>query len=773
MDSCNTLWSLDVHRQQAVCLNMNMNLRNVLRGLGLLQVLLLMVAAWAQQPLSAPAGPDGRQVAPASADTPAAVFATAQEWQQRGEMFPEALLRAAVERAFQDNAPWSDAEAAIRAFDLYQHRAWAAPAMAPFVSRYATTFLLNAPHFARLHRAWTLRTIERTALRTPAFVLSDLKTLAAVDVLWAKTLAEAAARAVPAEVFHHTATLLEVDQQWTQGILQRAARAMPRQAIQAVRAYASAPWGEALFTEAVLHDPRWVVNLAAFPAGDVQAIMEALQRSTSPHLQVLRRLADSDYPEEVRARTAIFVHDIVDGHYSLAEAAQLSTDTQQYFRALVAMKLAHPERSAVELALIDQVLAVIEPINAQFEQPATRRFRAVETSTARELYILIVYSADTIFTSSYLGLFDRLRTRMQQENLSGDQLLTQVHELQLHVFMKSLASFRRLEAFLATLPSPVARLALLARCLQHLNAPDPETMTRALTAAEIVAADLDSQSLRLLRDVILNEYFLAQHDNNLHAMAIYGLLAAWLGDRQDAELRTATLVAITARYREYLPNFTVLPTAKLFPQGHNLQQYFFYNDEDGKLSFNSFLAQYRSATPWKIADHETYVHLHSHTQGRSMDIYANKPEHAPTGEHSLAAVLQAARLVPTVVVHRGHSPYVDDTIAAIPSTAVLVFLGNCGSYAQLDAVLTQAPQAHIITTKGIGTMTVNDPLLKALNDAILHGQNLVWGTFWKHLEATFGHNPRFLDYVPPDQNASIIFLRAYRSLMTSQTQQAP
>jgi hypothetical protein len=82
--------------------------------------------------------------------------------------------------------------------------------------------------------------------------------------------------------------------------------------------------------------------------------------------------------------------------------------------------------------------------------------------------------------------------------------------------------------------------------------------------------------------------------------------------------------------------------------------------------------------------------------------------------------------------------------------------------------LTQAPQAQLLTTKGIGTITVNDPLLKMLNDTFLRGQDVVWEEFWKQAETILGHNSRFLDYLPPHKNASIIFLQAYRAFLSAQ-----
>jgi hypothetical protein len=126
--------------------------------------------------------------------------------------------------------------------------------------------------------------------------------------------------------------------------------------------------------------------------------------------------------------------------------------------------------------------------------------------------------------------------------------------------------------------------------------------------------------------------------------------------------------------------------------------------------------------------------------------------------------LRTRQIAPSVIVHRGHSTHVDRTLEKLPATAALVYLGNCGGNTLLDTVLRQAPTAHIITTRGIGTITINDPLLKAFNTYLLRGKDLTWQRFWRHLEATLGRHPRFMDYVPPDKNASVVFLRAYHRL---------
>jgi hypothetical protein len=67
------------------------------------------------------------------------------------------------------------------------------------------------------------------------------------------------------------------------------------------------------------------------------------------------------------------------------------------------------------------------------------------------------------------------------------------------VFIESAAVFHRLSMFLATIPSPVARWSLLTRCLSDLEQATDVTV-QAVTAADILSAPLDRDSLRLIRD---------------------------------------------------------------------------------------------------------------------------------------------------------------------------------------------------------------------------------------------------------------------------------
>jgi len=414
----------------------------------------------------------------------------------------------------------------------------------------------------------------------------------------------------------------------------------------------------------------------------------------------------------------------------------------------------------VDDALQDQATIVFQYLNELFDKPDTLRFHIIEPLTARELYTLLAYGEENAISTSYHGAFTRLLARMRQEGLTGERLLALVNEVRLRPFIKSAAKFHRLEAFFATMPSLPERWAVLTRCLSGLER-TPDMAVQAAHAAEILDTAADGQSLRLLRETILNEYRRVERSQDQRGLAVYGLLAARLVQSTGGMPETPELTTIAQLYRSYLPDWQAIPVAQFFHDGLNVQRYFFYNDDDGQGSFRSFMTQYRAAPAWHLEDYGTFVRLTSSGAGRRIILYANKPTDAGERATDLDRLMQQHGVPPQIIVHRGHSPYVPETIARMPRTAALVFLGNCGGYTLLEGVFNKAPDAQVITTLGVGTITVNDPFLKELNDYLLRGKDGRWAEFWQQAAVRLDHNPRFADYVAPDHNAGALLLRAY------------
>ncbi|HLS72027.1 MAG TPA: hypothetical protein VK027_10225, partial [Chitinophagaceae bacterium] len=153
-------------------------------------------------------------------------------------------------------------------------------------------------------------------------------------------------------------------------------------------------------------------------------------------------------------------------------------------------------------------------------------------------------------------------------------------------------------------------------------------------------------------------------------------------------------------------------------------------------------------------------------------IYANKPLTEPEDEvaqRKLKEHFAKNNIEPTIVIHRGHSYFLPSTIENLTPSVKVVVLGSCGGYHNLGQVLDAAPDAHIISSKQVGALSVNVPITNAINDQLLAGKDLDWVNIWNGLDNYFKRQGKaqqelFNDYIPPNKNLGAIFIKAYRKL---------
>jgi hypothetical protein len=181
------------------------------------------------------------------------------------------------------------------------------------------------------------------------------------------------------------------------------------------------------------------------------------------------------------------------------------------------------------------------------------------------------------------------------------------------------------------------------------------------------------------------------------------------------------------------------------------------------------MAMFRGRPEWKITENAYWVNITS-VRGKAMTIYANKPLYDgkndldEDAQKKLMEHLEAKNLKPTVVIHRGHSYHLESTLRKLPASSKIVVLGSCGGYNNLNEVLQISEDAHIISSKQVGTKTVNEPILQAINTQLLAGKNIDWISMWKDLSIRFQKDAakeKFDDYIPPYKNLGAIFIKAY------------
>jgi hypothetical protein len=478
-----------------------------------------------------------------------------------------------------------------------------------------------------------------------------------------------------------------------------------------------------------------------------------------------------------------FLDNLIKGNITLGEIDKVKGDDLNYYRLLVRTRLDYAGRilppardTPLEMNALTEMLAkkgkevFVREINAlhTVDNPAIR-FKILDPLSPAELYYLIVLSEDEIYTSSYLGVYDRIFQRMT--NPYGDSLIMEVHGDYFRKFIKMAAAYNKLDHFLGTMDKQNAGTIMKSFIIHLEKANEEEAVDVADSYSSIF--DKNPALARYILDEVKTNYDKNVAGNDKKGIVIYNLLRT-LFTSADTTSKTDLSAELGIP-----PVYTVDYSSLADDSGRVIQQVFFYGDQDkdGQNSFLNFMAMFRprpgTKPEWKIMENPQWVTISS-LKGSPVLIFANKPllgEDDPDAKAQTALInyLFDHHMKPTIVIHRGHSYHVKYTIGQMPATARIVVLGSCGGYNNLSEVLKINEDAHIISSKQVGTKTVNEPILQAINNTLLAGKNIEWLPMWKELTARFQNDAaakeKFDDYIPPYKNLGAIFIKAYRKAM--------
>lgn len=475
-----------------------------------------------------------------------------------------------------------------------------------------------------------------------------------------------------------------------------------------------------------------------------------------------------------------FLDNLINHRITISDINKVKDDNLAYYKLLVQTRMDYADRmlppqldTALEMEALTTMLqskgkdVFVREINALHDKPASVRFKILDPLSPAELYYLIVLSEDEIYTSSYLGVYERIFQRMSVPR--GDSLIIQMHGDYFRKFIKMAAAYNKLDYFLATMDKDNAATIMKAFIigLERANEED------AVDVADSYSSIFDKNPP--LAAFVLNEVKWNYKRNLLNSdkrgTVIYHLMES-LFESAD----TSQAFDLSAKLG-IPPVYSVNYDSLKDDSGRVIQQVFFYGDEDkdGQNSYQDFLKLFLNKPEWKVTMNPTkeWIWIQS-LKGKPVWIFANRPlfgEDDPDdkAQHHLDDYLYDNKLQPTIYIHRGHSYHVRYTLKQLQPSAKIVILGSCGGYNNLSEVLSISPDAHIISSKQVGTKSVNEPILQAINNNLLDGNNIDWLPIWKALTEKFDKDPiareRFDDYIPPYKNLGVIFIKAYRNAM--------
>lgn len=485
-----------------------------------------------------------------------------------------------------------------------------------------------------------------------------------------------------------------------------------------------------------------------------------LEQSKSPSTKLFTSL----FHQYGRAsKSFYFIDEILKGNLTADEANKIGLDSTAFRKKLIEQSILENviAKEAIQERLQNESLKIIRPVNDLHEtKDPTKRFASVQNLNAEEIYTYMVYAEQEIFTSTYNGFYDLFMKKLGQEN--AYLFLKRMNFNKYRTFIKMAAGYNKLEPFLATLSKSEQQLLMN----QFVSSLEVGNVDESLAAAVNVADTFGSINTKELKDFfkvkMKEELTRVENEYNQHGIRIYSLLNGILAQSDD--FSDDWMKQLVTKYN--IPKINQLEYSKLVnTEGKIIQQVFFYDDDDGKASYYSFLPSFQNAQ-WSIQDKNTYLRITS--SNKQIEIFANKPQFEFKGKDAIKDYFNQTGIRPSVVIHRGHSFYVNTTIETLTSNAKLVVLGSCGGYHNLTSVLDRSPDVHIISSKQIGTMGINDPMIRLINQNLVKKETIQWKALWNKLGAQVKGNKknaeRFKDYVPPHKNLGAIFIMAYNRL---------
>jgi hypothetical protein len=466
-----------------------------------------------------------------------------------------------------------------------------------------------------------------------------------------------------------------------------------------------------------------------------------------------------------------FLDNIVNGKLSIEEIDKLEGDSIQYYKLLVKTQMDYVQRMMNrDTAFAYQDLTIrlekkakdvfVNTINALHNEDDAMRFRCLQPLSAEELYYLAVLTDGLIYTSSYTkGVYPLM---MKKVNGRGDSLLMSLHFDHYRKFISQAAAYNTLGNFLSSFPNHDDADDLMRAFVGKLEKSDglEDGVDVADSYASIVET-LKPRAAEMLRNVQAN-YDRNVSENNQRGIAIYNIL-----NKLFLSADSASKTDLTKELG--IPPVYNVPFTSLSNNGGDVvMQVFFYGDKDGQTIFSGFQNMF-PASNWKIdRSNPQWINIKS-TNGKPVTIYANRPLPEETGEDdkaqkALCTYLEEKKILPTVTIHRGHSYFANSTIAYMAPSSRIVFMGSCGGFHLIDAILKKSPDAHIIASKQIGKTAINKPFFSLLTEKLRNGSDIDWLSFWAGFKSA-ANVEGFEDYIPPYKNLGAIFIKAYNQAM--------
>ena len=493
-----------------------------------------------------------------------------------------------------------------------------------------------------------------------------------------------------------------------------------------------------------------------------------IRSSEYPAIQQIVSLTGNINASEIVPFTEL----VVSNQVTIDSILKSRRDVTQYFQLLVDNVIENnqqPEIPSYQKALMgaiyDKSLSFyIKEINYLHNEKEAVRFASVKDLRPQDLYYIITTASQEMYTSTYLGLYRRLTDQIK--NNSADTLFRMVEYDQFRKFMAIAANYNTLLDFFKRMPIETAR-----EVLHHFIAEidmdtldDDELISEVMDVADaFLSLSKDPELGAMVKNELSSSLASYKERNIYHGVRVFQIL----NQAYDAIAQNDDASKLRDIY-----NYENISLTSLLNNADTVYEVvLFYGDEDGINSYRSFMNVFKDTTQWKMESNTAWTTIRS-VQGQPLTILANLPldyesKQDLSAQDSMFMYMKDNQINPAVLVHRGHSYHLENTLKRLTPYTKLAVLGSCGGYNNIKQIVSANPDIQIIASKQVGAMAINDPMLNAINMRLIEGSNLYWEPLWKSLEENFkkdaGTSQLFDEYVPPYKNVGVFVYRLYNA----------
>jgi hypothetical protein len=521
-------------------------------------------------------------------------------------------------------------------------------------------------------------------------------------------------------------------------------------------------YADSLLLIAAVNDPS---KIALYLNQGNPTLTDKIRNAKNIYLQQILSLATDRNASELLP----FVTEIAENRISKEEVLEARKDVTKYFQLLVntlkgSKGIDDPSfifQKLLRKGLKEKSLSFyVNQVNELHSAPEAIRFASVKGLRPEDIYYIITSCGDELYTSSFLGLYKNLIENFKPQ--SADSLFSIVQYDNFRIFMRMTANYNVLTDLLNKMPQEKSA-ALIDRFISGIES-DPNTgLEKAMDVAESFTG-LDSAFVisDMIQKELQSNLSRCKYGQLYFGIRIYGILLQvfdLVKQKNSLNKLWTTLGNYEMLERKTLQN----------KEGEIIQVVLFYGDDDGIGSFNNFQKMFTDTTKWKTSRNANWATIRS-VSDQPIVIYANLPletkeELDLKAQDSLFIFLEQESIEPVVLVHRGHSYHVDNTLKRLTPSVRLAILGSCGGSNSAISIANINPDAQLIVSKKTGSKSVNDPVINVINEALLNKEDLSWPIIWEKLSARFSKDEVtrnfFTEYIPPGKNVSLFVLKLF------------